>query len=353
MKQLVGEFLHDEIEKQTTPGAVISIKHKGEWILEEAVGYNSTEEDKVLMSKDHLFDVASLTKVMATLPAILKLLADAEIYLYDRVASLLPSFGQNGKEDVTIKQLLTHSSGLIAHRPYFERKLNYEEVLNEIYKDQLVYKPDSNTIYSDLGFITLGEIVKVVSGIPLQEFVQKYIFEPLRMDQTTFLPKVERSRIAPTEYLEHLIGHKYGIVHDDNTEFMGGISGHAGLFSTIGDIAKYCDMLENEGFYNGKQVLNPAWLRKSRENCTPFSEEVRGLGWQLKGSGACPAGDLMSFNTYGHTGFTGTSFYLDPESETTVILLTNRVYFGRHDRMIRLRPRLHNLIAANLLIWKE
>lgn len=350
MKQLIRSFLHKEIENEVTPGAVIAVKHKGKWILEEAIGFNSTEEDKVPMTTEHLFDVASLTKVLATTPAILQLLGLGEIHLYDRVARFIPVFAQKGKDEITIKQLLTHSSGLIAHRPYFEQKLPFIEVLANICaNEELTYEPDTKVVYSDLGYILLGKIVEIVSTLPIEQYTKKYIFDPLEMNSTTYLPKVERQRYAPTEYLEHLNGHKYGIVHDDNTEFMGGISGHAGLFSTIGDIAKFCEMLEKDGFYNNHQIIHPLWLQKSRENFTPFSSEARGLGWQLRGEGASPAGDLMSAKTYGHTGYTGTSFYIDPITEVTVIILTNRVYYGRHDKMNRLRPRLHNLIMTNLL----
>lgn len=349
MKETIIQFLAEEIDKQTMPGAVVQVKYKGEWVLQEAVGHASSEQDRVVMSMDHLFDVASLTKVVATLPSILKLLETGNMYLNDRVSYFLPQFGRNGKADVTIRQLLTHSSGLIAHRPYFERKLSYEDVLQEIFNDQLVYKPDTEVVYSDLGFIILGEVVKAVTGVRLDEFARKAIFQPLGMSKTGYLPNVDRQLIAPTEFLEHIGGHKYGIVHDDNTEFMGGISGHAGLFSTASELKAFCDMLENDGIYEGKEILNPAWLKKSREHFTPFSDESRGIGWQLRGIGPSPAGDLMSQYAYGHTGYTGTSFYLDPVHDVTVILLTNRVYFGRHDRMNRMRPRLHNLIMAKLL----
>ena len=349
VKELIQTFLQKEIDKEVTPGAVIRVKHKGQWILEDAIGMNSTEYDKVPMTQQHLFDVASLTKVLATTPAILQLLGLGEIHLYDRVSSFIPGFAGKGKDTITIKQLLTHSSGLIAHRPYFEKKLPFDEVLVDICANEvLTYQPDTKVVYSDLGYILLGKIVEIVSSLPFEQYSKKYIFEPLEMNDTTYLPNVKRQRYAPTEYLEHLNGHKYGIVHDDNTEFMGGISGHAGLFSTIGDIAKYCDMLEKDGFYNNHQIIHPLWLQKSRENFTPFSTEARGLGWQLRGEGASPAGDLMTSKTYGHTGYTGTSFYIDPEAQVTVILLTNRVYFGRHDKMNRLRPRLHNLIMTNL-----
>ena len=300
------------------------------------------------MTASHVFDMASLTKVMVTLPAILQLCEAGEIHLDDKVMTFLPSFQKHGKEGVTIKQLLTHSSGLAAHRPYFERKLSAIEVLKEINEEKLQYVPDKDVVYSDLGFILLKDIIEKVTGQKIDEYARQYLFEPMGMKDTGYKPTYERQRFAPTEYYDHLKSHKYGIVHDDNTEFMGGISGHAGLFSTMDDLSIYTKMLENDGLHEGKQILDPHWLALSRSNFTPFANESRGIGWQLKGSGASPAGDLMSQSTYGHTGFTGTSFYIDPEKELTVMLLTNRVYFGRHLAMIRLRPRLHNIIYTTL-----
>ncbi len=348
MKERILSFLQKEIDGQVTPGTAILIKWQGKTILKEAIGTNSLEDDRVPLTTRHLFDVASLTKVMATLPAVLQLLESGEIYLQDKVARFLPEFGRNGKGDVSLRQLLTHSSGLAAHRHYYEKRLSYEEVLNSICEEQLVYQPDTEVIYSDLGYMLLGEVISRITAQPFQRYVRDNVYKPMGMDSTGFLPKGERQHFAPTEYLEHLGGHKYGIVHDDNTEFMGGISGHAGLFSSLEDIEKYCDMLESDGYCKGRKILHPHWLRKSRENFTPFSKEARGIGWQMKGTGPSPIGDLLSSRTYGHTGFTGTSFYLDPENELYIVLLTNRVYFGRHDAMIRLRPRLHNLVMSNL-----
>ncbi|WP_419959964.1 serine hydrolase domain-containing protein [Psychrobacillus sp. BM2] len=348
MKDKVRAFLQQEIDKQVTPGAVIRIKHKGKVILEEAIGTNSLEDDRVTMTNRHVFDMASLTKVMVTLPVMLQLLESGDIHLNDKVTNFLPGSAKNGKESITLRQLLTHSSGLIAHRPYFERKLTTPEVCADILEEQLSYATDTQVVYSDLGYILLMAVIEKVSGQPLEEYSKQHLFQPLGMMNTGYLPKYERTQYAPTEFLEHLGGHKYGIVHDDNTEFMGGISGHAGLFSTMEDVSNFTDMLENDGMYEGKQILHSEWLRKSRENFTSFSDESRGLGWQLKGRGLSPAGDLMSPTTYGHTGYTGTSFYIDPKRELTVTLLTNRVYFGRHDPIIRLRPRLHNIIVTNL-----
>jgi len=348
MKEKVLAFLQEEIHKGVTPGAVILIKHKGKTVLKEALGTNSLDDDRVPITSQHFFDVASLTKVMATLPAMLQLLERGEIYLNDKVARFLPEFQQNGKEEVTLRQLLTHSSGLAAHRHYYEQKLSYNEVLESIYKEQLAYQPDTEVIYSDLGYMLLGEIISRITEQPLHLYVKDNIYGPMGMNHTGYLPKGKRSQFAPTEYLEHIGDHKYGIVHDDNTEFMGGISGHAGLFSTLDDMEKYCDMLAANGYHKENKILHPLWLQKARENFTPFSKDARGIGWQMKGTGPSPVGDLLSSQTYGHTGFTGTSFYIDPVHELYIVLLTNRVYFGRHDAMIRLRPRLHNLVVTNL-----
>ncbi|WP_060204442.1 serine hydrolase domain-containing protein [Sporosarcina koreensis] len=348
MKETVRNFLQREIDLQVTPGAVIRVRHKGKIILDEAVGTNSLDADNVPITSSHLFDMASLTKVMVTLPAILQICETGEIHLHDKVATFIPSFQKLGKESVTIKQLLTHSSGLTAHQPYFERRLSAAQVLKEIDEEQLEYAPDTNVVYSDLGFILLMEIIEKVTGLKIDEYARLYLFEPMEMKDTGYQPVYGRQRYAPTEYYDHLQDHKYGIVHDDNTEFMGGISGHAGLFSTMEDLAVFTRMLENDGVHEGKKIIDPYWLALSKHNFTPFAEESRGLGWQLKGSGASPAGDLMSQVTYGHTGFTGTSFYIDPEQELTVMLLTNRVYFGRHLAMLRLRPRLHNIIYTTL-----
>ncbi|WP_262173970.1 serine hydrolase domain-containing protein [Saccharococcus sp. Marseille-Q5394] len=348
MREMVRTFLQREIDLQVTPGAVIRVRHKGEIVLDEAVGTNSLEDDRVPISNSHLFDMASLTKVMVTLPAILQICETGEIHLHDKVAMFIPSFQKHRKESVTIKQLLTHSSGLTAHRPFFERRLSAVDVLKEIVEEKLEYAPDTDVVYSDLGFILLMGIIEKVTGQKIDEYASRHLFRPMGMKDTGYKPSVERQRYAPTEYYDHLQDHKYGIVHDDNTEFMGRISGHAGLFSTMEDLSVFTKMLENDGMHEGKKILDPYWLAVSRRNFTPFTDESRGLGWQLKGGGASPAGDLISQGTYGHTGFTGTSFYIDPERELTVMLLTNRVYFGRHLAILRLRPRLHNIIYTSL-----
>ena len=346
MKDNVLQFLQREIDAEHIPGAVISVAHKGEVILEEAIGNKVVYPNKAAMTVDTVFDLASLTKVVATLPSILKLMDNGEIRLDDPISHFLPDFGQNGKEHITIKHLLTHTSGLPAHKQYYLENLSTDEILASIYSQALEYQTNSKVVYSDLGLITLYKVIETITEQSFTSFVKKEILSPLDMSESGFNPIFSRDRYAATEFSEKLNGYKLGIVHDDNTEAMNGISGHAGVFSTISDLNKYASMIENNGIYNGKRILSSVSLELSRRNYTPFDTEHRGLGWILKGPVLSSCGDYFSSRSYGHTGFTGTSMWFDPEVDLRVILLTNRVHFGRQPHILRLRPRLHNIIRS-------
>ena len=346
MKDKVLHFLQEEIEREHIPGAVIHVSHKGETILQEAIGNRSCYPTQSQMEIDTIFDLASLTKVVGTLPAVLKLIDDGMIRLDDPVAFFLPEFAQHGKEAITISNLLTHTSGLPAHKEFFKEGLTTEKIVDSICAEKLEFPIGSKVTYSDLGLIILYQIIEAVTGGDIGDFLREEIFHPLEMYETGFNPKFDRARYAPTEYSEVLSDYKYGIVHDENTEAMGGISGHAGLFSTITDLQNYVSMIEHGGLYKGKQILSSSSIKLSRKNFSPFDSEYRGLGWMLKSPTLSSCGDLFSAESYGHTGFTGTSIWVDPEADLSVILLTNRVYYGRKPHMIRLRPRLHNIIRA-------
>lgn len=347
MKQRVLDFLQREIQLNHIPGAVIYVSHQGECVLEEAIGNAVVLPNKEPMAVNTVFDLASLTKLVATLPSILTLVEKGTLHLDDRVSHFLPDFERYGKSSITIKHLLTHTSGLPAHREYFLENLSTEQILKRIYDEQLVAPIGEKVIYSDLGFITLYKLVETVTNESFQDYVKREIFDKLEMTETAFNPTFERSRYAATEYSEKLNDYKHGIVHDDNTESMGGISGHAGLFSTVHDLSKFTRMIENNGMYKEERVLSKASIELSRKNFTAFSHEYRGLGWILKSPTHSSCGDLFSASSYGHTGFTGTSIWFDPEIMLHVILLTNRVHFGRKDHILRLRPRLHNIIRAH------
>ncbi|ALC91434.1 penicillin-binding protein [Bacillus sp. FJAT-18017] len=347
MERRILDFLQDEINQEHIPGAVIHISYQGEMILQKAIGSRVVYPEKQPMQLNTVFDLASLTKVVATLPMILKLIEEGVWRLDDKVAHFLPDFGKHGKADISIKNLLTHTSGLAAHYEYFRENLTTEQILERIYDEKLVAGVGEKVIYSDLGFITLYRLIETVTGERFEAYVKRELFDKLDMVETGFLPSFEKSRYAATEYSEKLNGYKQGIVHDDNTESMGGISGHAGLFSTIHDLANYASMVENDGAFKGNRILSKSSMQIARMNFSPFSDEFRGLGWVLKSPLQSSCGDLFSASSYGHTGFTGTSIWFDPENKLHVILLTNRVHFGRKDPILRLRPRLHNIIRSH------
>nr|WP_240510106.1 serine hydrolase domain-containing protein [Virgibacillus profundi] len=328
------------------PGAVISASYKGEVILQEAVGNRIVYPAKLPMKLNNVFDLASLTKVVVTLPAILQLIDNGEIRLDDPVAYFLPEFAQNGKENIRLRHLLTHTSGLPSHKQYYLEDLTTEEVIQRIYSEELSASTGSNVIYSDLGLMMLYKVIEIITEEKFDHFVHNEILAPLEMFDTGFNPTFEKNRYAATEYSNKLKVYKQGIVHDENTETMGGISGHAGLFSTIHDLQNFTTMIENNGVFKGKRILSQAVLELSRKNYSPFDSEFRGLGWILKSPVLSSCGDLFSEVSYGHTGFTGTSIWFDPTIDLHVILLTNRVHFGREPHILRLRPRLHNMIRA-------
>lgn len=344
MKEEIRAFLQTEIDNNHIPGAVISISHQDQTVMKEAIGYRVVYPEKKPMAVDTVFDLASLTKVVATLPSLLRLIELGEIRLDDSIAYFIPEMKSKGKDGIKIRHLLTHTSGLIAHRNYFMEKMSTEQVLKSIYQEDLLYPIGSKVVYSDLNFILLYQLIEALTNEDFTSFVKREIFEPLDMQNTSFQPKYNRDRYAATEYSELLKDYKHGIVHDDNTEMMGGISGHAGLFSTIEDLENYACMIENDGLYKGKTILSKAAIDISRKNYTSFANEYRGLGWMINGPDSSSCGDLFSTTSYGHTGYTGTSIWFDPEIKLRVILLTNRVHFGRKDPIIRLRPRLHNII---------
>lgn len=347
MKNSVLEFLKKEIEVEHIPGAVIRVSYQGETIVQEAIGNRVVYPEKSPMQLHTIFDLASLTKVVAALPAILTLIDDGEIRLDDRVAFFLPSFVVNGKEEVRLRHLLTHTSGLAAHRPFYLETLSKTEIIERICQEQLQHQIGKQVIYSDLNFILLSRIVEIVVGMPFADFVKEKIFAPLGMHETGFNPTFVKTRYAATAYSKNHKAYKQGIVHDENAEALGGISGHAGLFSTIQDLAAYTEMIENDGIYQGKRILSKATIELSRKNFTAFDTEYRGIGWIIKNDAdVSSCGDLFSNSSYGHTGFTGTSIWFDPEIKLHVILLTNRVHMKSPEAILRLRPRLHNLIRA-------
>lgn len=348
LREKVLTFLEREITAANIPGACISVSRNSQMIVKECIGSRTLHPSPQPVEEATIYDLASLTKVVATLPALLKLLGEGAFHLKDRVSYFLPRFGNNGKEEIRIEHLLTHTSGLAAHRRFYLENITKGQIIERICADTLVEEPGKRVIYSDLGFILLARIIEEISQQSFESFVDQYIFKPLDMKETGFNLSLPKERFAATVYSDELHDFKYGIVHDENAEAIGGVSGHAGLFSTLNDLTKFASMIENEGAYNQKGILDKSVLDLARTNFTPYDREGRGLGWQLQSEGALASGDLLSRQTYGHTGYTGTSIWFDPLSKITVILLTNRVHAKNQNGILRLRPRLHNLIHSHL-----
>jgi CubicO group peptidase (beta-lactamase class C family) len=340
-------FLEQAIEKREIPGAVLYVGYQGKEIVHAALGY-AHDPFKISMTTNTTFDIASLTKVCATLPSVLKLIEMGELTLDDPVSNFIPTF-QNGLQRVKIRHLLTHTSGLKPGINFFEGDYSMKDAVTEIGKLPILIEPETKVIYSDLNFILLGYLVEKISGLGLDVFAKKHVFDPLNMLDTGFNPThLQKETIAATEFQQDQKDYIWGVVHDENTRQFGGVSGHAGLFSTASDLVKYANCFINEGVSNNSAIFSPFTVRMSVKNYTKDLNLNRGIGWQLIDSESSPAGDLFPQNGYGHTGFTGTSLWIEPTNKLVVLLLTNRVHFGRNDHIIRIRKIFHNLVMAAL-----
>lgn len=313
---------------------------------------SASGEHAISAQPDTIYDCASLTKVVAALPLILLLVERGRLRLDDPVSYYIPAFAVEGKAAVTVKQLLTHTSGLVAYRDMHSHGWTPEEVKARVFAEPLQYEPGTKAVYSDFGFITLGEIAALLFGEPLEAAARRHVFEPLGMHDTRYLPPEEsKPRMAATEYDAKLGRHKWGEVHDENAGALGGVSGHAGLFSTAEDLAKYAAMWLAGGRIGGtgRRLLSEATVKAATRSYTTHLPAGRGLGWVLRGDSFDASGDLLSPSCYGHTGFTGTSIWMDPELDCFAVLLTNRVHHGRSTSVARLRGCFHNAVAAACL----
>jgi uncharacterized protein YbbC (DUF1343 family)/CubicO group peptidase (beta-lactamase class C family) len=337
--------IEQAIQDGSIPGAVLLVGHNGHVIYRKAYGNRALEPRREPMTLDTIFDLASLTKVIATTTAVMQLVEQGKLRLNDPVAKYLPEFAQNGKDDVTIRQLLTHYSGLAPDldlKPSWEGK---ETAYNMASAQTPADPPGSRFSYSDINFIVLGALVERVSGESLDEYCERHIFLPLKMTHTRFLPPAAwRTKIAPTQYDEndHMLR---GVVHDPTARRMGGVAGHAGLFSTADDLAKFAQALLN----GGGGILSPLSVEKMTQPEQPPSAPVlRGFGWDIDSPFSSNRGDLLPIGSYGHTGFTGTSLWIDPTTQTYIILLTNAVHPRGKGTAIALRSKVATAVAAAL-----
>ncbi|MDD3807168.1 MAG: serine hydrolase [Candidatus Marinimicrobia bacterium] len=365
----VDKIIEAAISDSAWPGAVLVVGNRDGIIYEKAYGYHTYQKEEKTKSDD-IFDLASITKVMATTPAVMKLYEEDKISLDDPIVKYIPEFTGSTetatlmKELVSIRHLLTHTSGLPAYKSFYYEKETPESILSSILKTDLDTFPGVRYEYSCLGFITLGEMVKRVSGLPLNEYVEKNIYTPLGMNNTCYLPPEEwRDRIVPTEYSEKENGFIRGHVHDEIAAGLGGVSGNAGLFSTGNDMAIYAEMFLNKGTYKGTQIFNPETVELFTKRANLLLGNSRCLGWDSP-QGEASAGVYASPNSFGHTGFTGTTMWIDPDNNLYVILLTNAVHPHRRYKSPNYfdwRQIVHSKVYENLGIteknpeceWKE
>ena len=347
----IAPLVEAAIQANKIPGAVVVIGHQGQVVYRRAFGDRALVPERRPMTADAVFDVASMTKVVATATAVMQLVEQGKIELSAPVSDYWPEFKQNGKDLVTIRELMTHYSGLPPDLELKPAWTGYDTAMQMIVAAKPDVPPGTRFIYSDINFETLGEIVRRVSGESLDVYCAEHIFQPLGMKDTLFKPPASlRNRIAPTEYERGSSGPMlWGVVHDPTSRFMGGVAGHAGLFSTGNDLSIFAQMLLNGGTYNGARILSPLSIEKMTTPQTPPNQMVlRGLGWDIDSPFASNRGELFDVGSFGHTGFTGTSIWIDPITNTYVIVLTNRVHPNGKGEVVVLRTAIATLVAGAL-----
>ena len=370
----IDQAVEAEIAKKQLPGAVVLVGRQGKVVWRRAYGNRALEPNVEAMTPDTIFDLASLTKVMATATSVMILVERGMIRLGDPVARYIPEFADAGKKNITVEQLLVHRSGLMPDNAIEDYQQGREKAFENIWKLAPIAEAGSKFIYSDVNYIVLAELVRRMSGKPLDEFATENIFRPLGMKDTSFRPAASlQSRIAPTERrgdgsASSAIGNRQsairneehwmrGEVHDPRSYLLGGVAGHAGLFSTADDLAMYCQMILNGGEYQGVRILSLAGVARMTEarptggNATDGN--ARGIGWDIFTGFSVNRGDLFPLGSFGHTGFTGTGLWLDPASQTFVVFLSNRVHPKLDPKQPAdvgsLRGRVASIVAASIL----
>ena len=342
------EQINQAINSGLIPGAVLVIGHDGAVVYRKAYGERALIPQREPMTLDTIFDAASLTKVVATTPSLMRLFEQGKIRIDDPVTKYLPEF-QGGKSDIEIRDLMTHFSGLRGDLDLKPAWSGYQTGIQRALIDKPVRPPGQRFVYSDINFILLGEIVHRLSGEMLSDYARDNIFRPLGMRDSTFQPPASlKPRIAPTEIDPETGQPLRGVVHDDTSRYMGGVAGHAGLFTTAEDLAKFAQMMLDLGEGNGVRLFQPVTVEKFISPASPADQPIlRGLGWDIDSPYSSNRGELFPIGSYGHTGFTGTSLWIDPTSKAYVILLTNVVHPHRGKSLNSLRSRVATIAAAS------
>jgi uncharacterized protein YbbC (DUF1343 family)/CubicO group peptidase (beta-lactamase class C family) len=345
---VIDELVTEGLRNDNMPGAVVLVARHGTVVYFKAFGSRQVQPSELPMTTDTVFDMASITKPVATASSVMRLVEQGKIDLAAPVAQYIPDFGQNGKEEVTVYQLLTHQSGLLPDNSIDDYNDGPAAAFERIHALSLRAPPRTRFIYSDVNFITLGELVQTVSGLSVHEFSRQHMYEPLGMSETGYLPPDElRQRAAPTEQREGRW--MQGEVHDPRAYKLDGIAGHAGLFSTAEDLAVFAQMLLGGGEYQGVRILKRETFElMTRGNEVPGGG-YRALGWDSRSGYSSNRGDLLSARAFGHGGFTGTVLWIDPELDLFYIFLSNRVHPDGKGLVNPLAGRIGTVAAAAIV----
>jgi uncharacterized protein YbbC (DUF1343 family)/CubicO group peptidase (beta-lactamase class C family) len=365
----IEALVKEDIAQKKLPGAVVLVGRGDRILYQKAIGHRALVPAAEPMTLDTIFDLASLTKVVATTTSVTMLIEEGRIRLNDRVATFVPGFERYGKGDITVRHLLTHVSGLRPDVDLADSWTGYDTAIALAIEEVPAAPPGARFVYSDINFFLLGDIVRRVSGTPLDEFARDRIFKPLGMKDTTFNPPASlASRIAPTEVCTATgwpcdtspaaatsAGQSQsrtmlrGTVHDPTARRMGGVAGHAGLFSTASDLAAFARMLLAGGALKGTRILSPLAVAKMTTPAMPAEERnLRSLGWDVDSAFSSNRGELLPVGSFGHTGFTGTSIWIDPATGLYVVFLSNRVHPDGKGDVTPLRARVATVAASAL-----
>ncbi|MEX0661783.1 MAG: glycoside hydrolase family 3 N-terminal domain-containing protein [Balneolaceae bacterium] len=349
----IDMVMQHAIDDSVFPGGVVGVMKDGAMIWNQRYGYHDYTKTRKVQHSD-VYDLASLTKVISTTTSIMKLVDEEKIKLDDPVAKYIPEFDTPDKKDITLQHLLLHTSGLPAFKTYVDKLKTRGEILNAVRNEPLEGEPGEKYVYSDLGFILLAEVVEEVSGQRIDQYVRNKLYYPMGMNSTFFNPRDVGSwisdRVPPTEIdLLYERGTVRAYAHDERAYFMGGVAGHAGLFSTTKDLAIYSQMLLNGGYYADKSYLSPETIQTFVSHQSPIN--FRGFGFDRKSEGFSSAGTLTGVNTFGHLGFTGTSIWIDPDENISIILLTNRTWPSREygSRIGEIRAAISDAVMKSLI----
>lgn len=359
----IAPLVEKAIADKQFPGAVVLVGRGDKVLYRKAFGFKTYSPAAPVIATDTVFDLASLTKPLVTTTLIMQLVEQGELRLTDSVGKYLQQLNDAEVKKITLLQLLTHSSGLadgFDRREFWQGKAGLDVALAKL---KLKTKPDQQFVYSDIGFILLGLVAEQITKQPLDLVAQQRIFQPLKMKDSRYLPLERPSqdaayiqRIAPTENLKGDVDYQkllpnyaqpylHAVVHDPTAMRLGGVAGHAGVFGTADDLALFAQMLLNGGELKGQSVLSPLAVQRL---LTPvvIGNQSRALGWDMQTAYSAPKGDLLPQGSFGHTGFTGTSIWIDPASRTYIILLSNRVHPNRNSSITDLRAKLANIVAS-------